>query len=40
LNIVIIELINFLIDLCEIDIDELMERIINNEQYEKNTMSC
>jgi len=35
LNIVIIELINFLIDLCEIDIDELMERIINNEQYEK-----
>jgi Transposase DDE domain len=35
LNIVIIELINFLIDLFEIDIDELMERIINNEQYEK-----
>lgn len=35
LNIVIIELINFLMDLCEIDIDELMERIINNEQYEK-----
>jgi hypothetical protein len=35
LNMVIIELINFLLDLCEIDIDELMERIINNEQYEK-----
>lgn len=35
LNIVIVELINFLMDLCEIDIEELMERIINNEQYEK-----
>ena len=35
LNIVIVELINFLMDLCEIDIDELIERIINNEQYEK-----
>ncbi len=35
LNMVIVELINFLLDLCEIDIDELMERIINNEQYEK-----
>jgi Leu/Phe-tRNA-protein transferase len=21
-------------DLCQVDIDELMERIINNEQYE------
>ena len=35
LNTVIIELINLLMDLCEIDIDELMERILNNEQYEK-----
>jgi hypothetical protein len=35
LNIVILELINFLMKLCEIDIDELMERILGNEQYEK-----
>ena len=35
LNMIIVELINFILDLCEIDIDELMERIINNEQYEK-----
>jgi hypothetical protein len=35
LNIVILELINLLMELCEIDIDELMERILGNEQYEK-----
>ena len=35
LNSVILELINFLMELCEIDIDELMERILGNEQYEK-----
>lgn len=35
LNIVIVELINFLMELCELDIDELMERILGNEQYEK-----
>jgi len=35
LNIVILELIRFLMELCEIDIDELMERILGNEQYEK-----
>lgn len=35
LNMVIVELINFLMDLCQIDIVDLMERIINNEQYEK-----
>ena len=35
LNIVILELINLLVELCEIDIDELMERIHGNEQYEK-----
>jgi hypothetical protein len=34
LNIVILELINLLMELCEIDIDELMERILGNEQYE------
>ncbi len=35
LNVVIIELIKFLMELCEIDIDELMERILGDEQYEK-----
>jgi len=34
LNIVILEIINLLMELCEIDIDELMERILGNEQYE------
>ena len=34
LNVVILEIINLLMELCEIDIDELMERILGNEQYE------
>jgi len=35
LNIVIVEIIKLLMDLCEIDIDEIMERIFSNENYEK-----
>jgi hypothetical protein len=35
LNQLIIEIINLLLDLCEIDLEDLMNRIINNEQYEK-----
>jgi hypothetical protein len=34
LNVVILEIINLLMELCEIDIDELMERILGNEKYE------
>lgn len=35
INEVILDLIRFLLELCEIDIDELMERILSNEAYEQ-----
>jgi hypothetical protein len=38
LNIVIFELINFIIDLCQIDNDELMEELSTTNNTKNNTM--
>jgi len=34
LNIIIVEIIRFLMDVCDIDLDEIMERIFSSEKYE------